>query len=113
MNRLDADKEALLNYLLGGGIQQEKPQSHVIRQEQTRFVRTRATKIPVPTREEIEEQRQKEAAKKDGSAAPQSFLPMDWGKLPPAAHQSQPAADPNAPQKKVSTPLWERMQQKQ
>ena len=110
---MDADKEALLNYLLGGGIQQEKPQSHVIRQEQTRYVRTKTTEIPVPTHEEIEEQRQKEAAKKDGSAAPQSFSPMDWGKLPPAAHQSQPAADPNAPQKKVSTPLWERMQQKQ
>ena len=110
---MDADKEALLNYLLGGGIQQEKPQSHVIRQEQTRFVRTRATKIPVPTREEIEEQRQKEAEKAERSAVPQSFLPMDWGILP-AMHPPQPqtAAEPAAPPKKVSAPLWERMRQK-
>ena len=110
---MDADEQALLNYLLGGGIQQEKPQSHVIRQEQTRYVRTKTTEIPVPTHEEIEEQRQKEAAKKDGSAAPQSFSPMDWGKLP-ATHPQQPqtAAEPAAPPKKVSAPLWERMRQK-
>lgn len=109
---MDADRQALLNYLLGGGMQQEKPKSHVIRQEQARYVRTVTTEIPVPTHGEIEEQRQKAAAKTDGIAAPHSFSPMDWGKLPPATHQPQPAAESNTPQKKVSTPLWEHMRQK-
>lgn len=108
---MDANKQALLNYLLGGGIQQEKPPSHVIRQEQTRYSEMRGARIPVPTREEIEALRRKEALKADESAAPKTFTPMEWGKLPAARQQPKAAPEPEAPPKKVSAPLWKRVRQ--
>jgi hypothetical protein len=103
---LDTDKQALLNYLLGNGIQQEKPASHVIRQGQTNYSQGNTKAIPVPTREEIEAQRRKEAAKAAANAAPQAFAPMTWSQL---GSPQQPESTANAakPAPKVTAPLWE------
>ena len=107
---LDTDKQALLNYLLGNGIQQEKPASHVIRQEQTNYAQGNTKAIPVPTHEEIEAQRRKAAAKA-AAAAPQAFAPMDWSQLG-SAQQQKAAVTAATPSTKVTAPLWERVKTK-
>jgi hypothetical protein len=103
---LDTDKQALLNYLSGRGIQQEKPASHVIRQGQTNYSQGNTKAIPVPTREEIEAQRRKETAKAAANAAPQAFAPMTWSQL---GSPQQPESTANAakPAPKVTATLWE------
>ena len=50
---LDTDKQALLNYLLGNGVQQEKPASHVIRQKQAVNTATPAPKVTSPLWERV------------------------------------------------------------
>ena len=107
---MDTDKQALLNYLLGNGIQQEKPASHVIRQEQTNYAQGNTKAIPVPTHEEIEAQRRKAAAKA-AAAAPQAFAPMDWSQLG-SAPQPKTAVKAATPSPKVTSPLWERVKTK-
>ena len=111
---LDKNKQALLNYLLGNGIQQEKPASHVIRQEQTKYSQGNTKAIPVPTHEEIEAQRRQEAAKTATNAVPQSFAPMNWSQLGSAKQPKSAANTDNAatPSPKVTSPLWERVKTK-
>jgi len=124
---LEADKQALLNYLLGGGVQQEQPPSHVIRQDRARYARNAVHKIPVPTREEIEAQRRREAAKAESSSEPEPFRPMNWSAFQPSgqpvrqmpplpAFQPPPASRPQAAAQprpgKINSPLWERVQTK-
>ena len=108
---MDTDKQALLNYLLGNGIQQEKPASHVIRQEQTNYAQGNTKAIPVPTHEEIEAQRRKAAAKAAAAAAPQAFAPMDWSQLD-SAPKPKTAVNAATPSPKVTSPLWERVKTK-
>lgn len=108
---METDKQALLNYLLGSGVQQEKPASHVIRQEQTNYAQGNTRAIPVPTREEIEAQRRKEAAKAAANAMPQSFAPMNWSQLG-TAQQLKSSVETTSPSKKVASPLWERIKTK-
>ena len=108
---LDTDKQALLNYLLGSGIQAEKPASHVIRQEQANYSQGNTKAIPVPTREEIEAQRRKEAEKAAAAAMPQSFAPMNWSQLG-SAGQPKSAVNAATPAPKVTSPLWERVKTK-
>ena len=108
---MDTDKQALLNYLLGRGIQQEKPASHVIRQGQTNYSQGNTKAIPVPTREEIKAQRRKEAAKATASAAPQAFAPMTWSQLD-SPQQPESTANTAKPAPKVTSPLWEHVKKK-
>ena len=108
---LDTDKQALLNYLLGNGVQQEKPASHVIRQKQTNYAQGNAKAIPVPTHEEIEAQRRKEAAKAAANATPQTFAPINWSQLG-SAGQPKSAVNTATPAPKVTSPLWERVKTK-
>jgi len=105
---METDKQALLNYLLGGGVQQEKPASSVIRRGQTNYTQGHAKAIPVPTREEIETQRRIESEKKAAATvAPQSFVPMNWSQLESC---SQPMSEIKAAAqpKEIKAPPWER-----
>ena len=108
---MDTDKKALLSYLLGGGLQQEKPASRVIRQEQTNYAQGTARTIPVPTHEEIEAHHRKEAEKAGANAMPQTFAPMNWSQLG-AAQQPKPAVKAATTSKEVKSPLWERVKKK-
>ena len=126
---MDEKQQALLSYLLGKGLQQEERRSHVMKQHQTAY-QSQARAIPVPTHEEIQAQREKAAAAKEGrSLPPPAFTPMQWSELqqaaakppaPPAprprAEAAPPAAPPPAPSpaekppgRKVSAPLWEKV----
>ena len=105
---METDKQALLNYLLGGGVQQEKPASSVIRRGQTNYTQGQAKAIPVPTREEIETQLRIESEKKAAATAvPRSFVPMNWSQLESC---SQPVSEIKsaAQPKEIKAPPWER-----
>ena len=108
---METDKQALLSYLLGGGLHQKKPASRVIRQEQTKYAQGTARAIPVPTHEEIEANHQKEAAKAAANAMPQTFAPMNWSQLG-SAQQPIPSVKAAAKSKEVKSPLWERVKKK-
>ncbi len=111
MNILDTDKQALLSYLLGGGVQQKKPASCVIRQEQTNYAQGNARAIPVPTHEEIEAHHRKEAEKAASNAMPQAFAPMNWSQLG-STQQPKPSVKTATNAKDVKSPLWERVKKK-
>ena len=108
---MDTNKQALISYLLGGGLQQEKPASRVIRQEQTNYAQGTARAIPVPTHEEIEAHHHKEADKAAANAMPQTFAPMNWSQLG-SAQQQKPSVKAAANSKEVKSPLWERVKKK-
>ena len=109
---METDKQALLNYLLGGGVQQEKPASPVIRQGQTNYTQGHSKAIPVPTREELEAQRRIEAEKKAAAtAALQAFVPMNWSQLESCA-QPMPEIKTAAQPQEIKAPPWERLRTK-
>ena len=108
---MDTDKQALLNYILGGSLQQEKPASHVIRQGQTAYAQGNTKTVPIPTHEEIEAQRRKVAVKSSRDAMPQSFTPMNWSQLG-APPQQKTTVKTTADAKEVKSPLWEHVKTK-
>ena len=108
---METNKQDLLNYILGGGVQQEKPASRVIRQGQTKYAQGNARTIPVPTHEEIAAQQRKKAEKAAASAIPQVFAPINWSQLG-STQQPKPSIKIVANSKEVKSPLWERVHKK-
>ena len=108
---METNKQELLNYILGGGVQQEKPASCVIRQGQTNYAQGNARTIPVPTHEEIEAQQRKEAEKAAANAMPHRFAPMNWSQIR-SAQQPKSSVKTAATSKEVKSPLWERVKKK-
>lgn len=131
---MDEKQQAMLAYLLGKGLQQEERRSHIVKQQETDYRRGQARIIRVPTHEELEAERARAAATKEGrSLQPPAFTPMQWSELqkaaapktkePPVRPAAQepgraaclPAAAPvprpegRRAARKVSAPLWEKV----